>query len=367
MIQGLPTQLHLSVRLILLLAFVAGPWTVATVAPPDSLTPCSYSRTGLGVTVMGQKGSRLYAVNGSTGHYVYSNDNGNTWTDTRVSPVVVTPKARQLVFHGASQFAATEDGKIFRTAGDTWNNWQEVSVPIRPPGTTYRADDLTSNGTYLYYGNYNDTTNEGGHVYRSADQGASWTEVLSVPNARHVHAVRADPTDSAHIFVNMGDDHYAGLGLWYSSASGDPGTFVHLSSNCYGIDFAFPSGSSLILMEGDGKNAPYILGYDRANLDTPSSTQPLIWPPDASWKGTARSIFVTSEGNLFWISTGENGRAGTRDGVWMARGPTLSASSTLVLLEEITGHGWFYGKTYEAGPYLFNDGFRILRPKFRGQ
>jgi hypothetical protein len=88
----------------------------------------------------------------------------------------------------------------------------------------------------------------------------------------------------------------------------------------------------------------------------------------ASWKGSTRGLFSTSEGNLFFITTGEGGGIGTRYGVWMARGPWYTSP---VLLEEHSAPWDFptynYGQTFEIGPYLLNTRYRMTRPKFAGQ
>ena len=56
---------------------------------------------------------------------------------------------------------------------------------------TVPADVLAATATHLFYGSYHDSNALGAHVYRSADRGEHWEEVLSVPEplARHVHSV----------------------------------------------------------------------------------------------------------------------------------------------------------------------------------
>jgi hypothetical protein len=337
-----------------------------------------YARTDIGVSVIGQRTSngRLYGVNATNGHWVYSDTNGTTWTDTGQSPSV-NPGGSviELVFHSTFMYAVTIAGKVWRNTIDTFTGWTDVSVSATPAGTTGRPGICVSNGTYLFYGNYNSTLPGDAYVWRSADDGTTWVEVLHVATARHVHAIAPDPANLAHIFATLGDASQAGNGLYYSASNGAAASFVRISSNRYGINLAFPPAVSgvpaRIILEGDGVAQPHLLSYYLALAGaTDFKTDPLVWPDTApasgaSWAGTARSLAVTSEGNIVWISTAENGAVGTRDGLWMARGPWFT---TPVLLEELTGAVWpSYGRTYESGAYLLNYRYRMLRPKFAGQ
>jgi hypothetical protein len=358
---------------------------VCAVALPDDpigLAPSPvYARTDLGVSVLGQTaGGRLYGSNITTGHYVYSDNHGDTWTDTLKSPSVVTPNVIQLVIDDANSiiYAVTSDGKLYTNTLDTWTSWTDISAPA-PAGTTGRQDIFTLNSSYLYYGNYNADPNNpgvGAHIYRSGDGGSTWTAVLDVANGRHVHAIHVDPSNSLHIWASIGDANYAGAGLWYSANGGD--TWTHLSGGAtsrYGIDFVLPAAVTSvpqrIVFEGDGTSQPHLMCYYNANTTgTTNLTDPLVWydatPTDgsASWTGTARGIIQDTNGNIFFISTGENGAVGTRYGLWLCRGPWFT---TPTLLEELPAAWVNFGKTYESGNYLINYRYRMTRPKFNGQ
>ena len=337
----------------------------------QTLVASGYLREDLGVSVFCRQAQTLYGLRISDGHYVFSNDLGNTWVDTG-GLVLGQPGAfQQCQFLHGFKFLSLSDGRIFRAAPNDWINWTEVSVSARPPGTTFRPDNLVGNDTYLYYGNYNDVP-AGSYVYRSADDGASWVEVLSVANARHVHGIAIDPHRSDHIFVNLGDvgSAYPGYGLWYSSSNGDAGTFVHLSSQADddGIDMVFRGTGAPqdeILMESDGTSNAYILRYSNAGTPAPGPIMEFIVgdpnPPDGkgSWRGTGRCIALTSEGNLFWISKPEGAPDRHRTGIWMAPGPLLNQP---VLLEEINFVP--FAKTFEQGSYLFVASSRIRKPTF---
>ena len=251
-------------------------------------------------------------------------------------------------------------------------------MAARPPGTTGRPDVLVGNRQYLYYGNYNGTINEGAHIYRSADDGTTWTEVLSVPDARHVHAIGIDPLHPEHILAELGDKgrlppEFPGYGLWFSESNGDPGTFIHLSSDNDGIDMVFHELAGFaddLIIEGDGPDAPMILIFRRIDVPVPGPSQALVEgdpsPPDGkgSLEGTGRCIALTTEGNLFWASKAEGAPDRHRAGIWMAKGPFFAQS---VLLEEVPPQFTPSAKTLEVGPYLFFSHYRILKPSLHLQ
>lgn len=348
---------------------------------PDDPTPLSatrpYSRTDINVSVLGLSASRLYGISTVNGHWVYSDD-GTAWTDTGESPAVNPGNAFiiQLVNHSTFLIAVTSDGKLYRVTKDTWTGWTDISVPGLPAGTTGRIDVLASNGTNLYYGNYNASTPGGAKIYRSVDNGANWTNVLDAPTARHVHAIYVDPNSAAKAFATLGDSGQAGNGLYYSGDSG--ATWARISSNRYGIDLFIPTAVSgvpvRLLIEGDGAAQPHIMSayYNLASVGTALLTDALIWPDTApssgaSWAGTARGLAVTTDNNLVYVSTAESGAVGTRDGWWIARGPWYD---TPILLEELTGAvPAAYQKTYIYGSagVAFNYRYKFVLPKFAGQ
>lgn len=396
---------------LLLLLCIASPYLNAqSSGGAGQLNPAyPYQRAFAGAKVLGVNGGTVYGLqfgqNGTVPGYdnfVYSTDQGNSWVNTGTSSsqaLGTTASIIQMVFQCNMQFLITNTGKIFRSPANVWSSWVDISVPGLPSNTTGRPDSLVANGLYLYYGNYNADSNNpgvGAHVYRSGNCGTSWTEVLTT-RGRHVHAIGFDPADINSIWVSIGDAGYADVGLWYSSSGGAAGTFLQVSGGRYGIDLAFPPSTSglpsRVLLEGDGPSPngaftpPVVMAFDKANPSmqsgsTNTNTDGLIWPssqfvaPTAPsctqayggysyWGGSGAGISVTAEGNLFWINSNE-GNPCIRSGVWMARGPDFTSWA---LLEELTGKitGWEYYKTFEVGPYLFNNIYRIAKPRFMNQ
>ncbi len=303
-----------------------------------------------GVQVIAQNGSRLYGIrynlyDGALGNYLYSDNFGDTWLDTGTNSNIVTPLGatpnlsdgsqgpRAQIVGGLIQcnmlFVYSNTGKIWKT--QDFVTWSEVSVPQRPIKTSGRPGSLTTNGLYLYYGNYNWNSTDGAHVYRSANCGTNWETVLNLNSARHVHAIGVDPYNPAHLYVSVGDGGFSQTGLWFSSqsgalSSGGSASFIQLSNNRYGIGFAFPADInfptgtqkqgiwSRVILEGDGSVAPFLIVYNKQNLSAGiQPTEALLWPDitpvnGRSWGGSTSGIKITSEGNIFFFLLGRGMR-----------------------------------------------------------
>lgn len=333
------------------------------------ITSRPYSRTDIGVSVLGLYNGRLYGVNLTSGHWVYSDDGAN-WTDTLQSPVSNPGNGNliQLIFHGAYQVAVSSDGKLYRNTRDAWTGWTAITVAGVPAGTTGRVDICTSNGTYLFYGNYNASLPGGAKIWRSSDNGANWTQVLDAPTARHVHAMLVDPGDSTKVYATLGDASQSGNGFYYSGDSG--ANWTRLSSNRYGINMAVTPGntglSRLMLLEGDGSAQPHIMSLDYATVSggQAAPTNALIHPWSSTWNGTGRGLAITSDGNLFYFTTAESGAVGTRDAIWLAAGPHFD---TVILLADLTGNvPAAYQKTliYGSSGIAFNYRYKYVLPFF---
>lgn len=322
---------------------------------------------GLPVRTVGVNGSRLYALS-AAGRLIASDTFGQTWVDTG-SKLDASNPPRGLVFTGKQVYAYTRYGRILRSPLGDALDWTDVSVPSNappylPPGTNWRPDVLTATSTHLFYGSYHDSNTHGAHVYRSADGGAHWQEVLTVPEplARHVHSVRADPRNPHGVFATIGDmrDGATGVGLYYSAADGAPGTFKQISSNLVGTDLIFPNSGDRFFVEADGPvgHYPSILSRRWSDLGKNMALDVQI-PRVESWGGTTLAATMTANEDLVWANTTENGVHGSKEGVWFAAGPNYNAPR---LLEDITAKRdeWpVLDRTLAIGIYLFNGSNRI--------
>lgn len=329
----------------------------------------AYARTVMDQAVFGRDPDtgRLYGIDTVGLTWVYSDD-AATWTSTGVASSVPVNGKQELVFHGDFMYVTISNGTLHRAPRGEFATWTDVSVATRPAGTTGRVGVLASNGTHLFYGNYNNdplpVPQSGAFIWRSANNGDTWSLVFASANARHVHNINPDPDDPTVIWSVLGDSGWDD-GLIVSTDGG--ASFDYLVRDRYAIDVVFQQATgnvrSRLLMEGDGSAEPHVVQYPR---DRQSSTITSLVPvPSPDWAGTARCLTLTSEGNAFYASTAEGGATGSKDGFWLSHGPYFN---TAVLLEDLTGNvPVFYGRTYEVGPYLVNYRSRITRPKFVGQ
>lgn len=354
--------------------------SVAAVVLGDDPSELStaYAIEEIGYGVIGQIGSRLYARNLSNDFFAYSDDSGDTWTDsvTTMTSVFGSAACLQIIGYATYMFAVLNDGTLKRANLNAFSTWTDKSVSDAPVGTTGRVSVLASYGggtPRLFYTNYNaDVGTPGVYVWRSGSAGDTWSKTTIAASARHGHAIAIDPTTPTTIWLTIGDSA-PDRGLWKSTDNGV--TFSQVNTNTrYGIDILFAysltGAPSRVIMEGDGNaGAPHMMSHLSAL--TTGYTDPVIFPDLdpadglGSWAGSARAGIVTSEGNLVYASTGEAGAIGGREGLWIAKGPWFT---TPVLLQEWDqGSQPNWSKTYESGAYLFNTKYKITRPVFAGQ
>lgn len=345
----------------------------------DDPTPLSvaYAREDLGRKVVGLNAGKLYAKHLTTGHWQTSTDQGDTWTDQVFSlssnPGISDPV--QMIFAGANMYVWGNDSKLYRNTIDTFSGWTDVTGPW-PANTTGRPEIAAHNGTVLLYGNYNGAAPFGAEIWRSVDDGDTWAQVLDVTTTKHVHAIVFDPSDATSVWASLGDfgSGFSGHGLYHSADSG--ATWAATSvDGLYGINMVIPAAVNnvprRVILEGDGQARPHLMQfYVASQAATGVLTDGLLYPDTndlagRDWSGTARGIIHTSEGNIVYMTTNEQGAVGTRNGVWIARGPWFTTPTLLEDLGPVLR--WAFNKTFESGDYLFNERYRLTRPKFAGQ
>lgn len=350
-------------------------------ARQQPLTASGYSRTDIGVYVIGQDATYLYGEDATTGNWVRSVD-GFTWTSLGRAPATdfgTGHRVIELVFAGGVMFAlaVTSDAngnnsgtaKLWRAPLGDWATWTDVTPTDWPVDTRGRPSIVHYNGTHLFVGNYGFYTPGVGKVWRTDPATISWSLVLNVTSGvRHIHAIRSHPDNPAHIYATAGDDPGSPRGLYRSTDGGSQ--FSLVASNEYPIDFTFLNDGSFV-GDGDGLNRPHVVHLP-TNALAGGTFRSLVWPNtnptdgQGSWRGTTRAIFNV-DGDLFYITTSESGAVGSRDGIWMARS---GRPWRTVLLEELSTTPWTaavgrIGKTYRVGGYLFTTRSRITVPTLR--
>lgn len=300
-----------------------------------------------------------YGHSTANGHFITSTDL-NTWTDHTYSPSVYTPPGLVgWVFDEAYMYGYTITGKSYRAVKGAFNAWTEITVPNLGPLTTGRVGVLCALGAgVLLYGNYTSTGGDGAHVWRSSDAGTTWTEVMTLAAAKHIHAIRKSPT-TGWVWCSVGDANFAGIGLYRSTDGG--ASWVQMSGNVeYGIDMVFLPAAGrlpdLVVLEGDGLNRPHLVAFPEHG--TPGDdTFPLTWgwngpaTDPLAWRGTTRGLCVLPNKDLIYYTTPEAGATGTRAGLWLAQAPDYQR---VILLRDTTAGEPNYGATFANATYVQN-------------
>ena len=122
------------------------------------------------------------------------------------------PRGPSAVFASSegTVFVSTPHGTTFRTAG-SGRPW-EASLRC----AVWRMTEDDRGG--LYAGNYDDGAHGGATLYRSDDQGRSWTVSFRESRCRHIHTVRWDPIEG-RLYCSFGDHRW----LRGEACSGDYG------------------------------------------------------------------------------------------------------------------------------------------------
>lgn len=332
---------------------------VARRNPPTLSGP--YVRTVTDWAVKGRDSTgRLYALNLTTFTLGTSDDNGLTWT-ARTGNVfgVFGSTPTQIALDATHMWATIDDGKVWRSPINNFTGWVNVTPPAMPGDNIGMPHNLCVTPTSVLVGSYNASTP--GRLYVFRWDGTSWTTTLDNPNARHVHSVQRAP--SGDIYASTGDAGTAATGLWRSIDDGV--SWTQVASGRYGIALAFPPTPAGIpprlIAEADGPISSLLYQYrfGAAAYDS------LIEAPDVadgggSWAGSGRGITVLPSGDLWFISDGEGGAIGPRVGMWMSPAPHYKS---LVLLEELTASPGAHAG-YVAGPFLWFRNWRMTLPTF---
>jgi hypothetical protein len=233
------------------------PQTQTVVVLPNPLRlDVVFENTGF-YTIAVDRNGVAYGTSSSSsdpGYRLYrSLDEGRTWTALYDFPVdssltsVITVLSNNTLLASVLQGGVTH---LFRS-GDAGVSWTDVFQ--FPPGyQTLTAHSIGDDGSYVYLASYNVLApGSGDHtnwIWRSADDGRTWSVVLTTTNHRHVHFVQVDP-GTGYVYAGYGDlttqaaierstDHGSS---WQPVCSGD---------SCQAVDLAF-DGSGAALFGGD--------------------------------------------------------------------------------------------------------------------
>jgi hypothetical protein len=380
---------------------------LATLPDAADVTQGLYTRTSTG-------SFRALAVDPSVAGRVWGISSGgigflpNNGTGSRVDKVA-NPSAysvQQLVFSSAFLFlvaggGGSRQGQIWRSPlpdanGDGLSFTKIQDLTGMALGTAGSAADGGENssfrnaclaisgqlGYYCEYGVANGGVVTGGpSVYYCANLHVAnpasilWTLRRTFTGAKHCHAVKSI---NGYPWVMIGDAStpsttYDEIGLWNAN---DPnaGAWAQRSlygearggNGLYGINLhaLTVNGHPLIITESDQKAGYGPLVWNSQVMTAQLPLRPTCEIP-APYKGTMRGLTITSEGNLMWVTTGENGAVGPYDSIWIAKPPF----TVPVMLESFASNNTLgtIGDPVESGDNVFFGPFRIRKEKFLGQ
>ncbi len=140
-----------------------------------------------------------------------------------------------------------------------------------------------------------------GGVWRSTDNGASWTALMDFEGSTAVGSIAIDPNDDTTIYVGTGEgngscDSYAGIGVFKSTDSGDnwTGPFGNTQFNNRSVN-------SIVV---DRTNSDHLLATSASGIFGTSCTLGLSLPQ--------RGIFESEDGGATWTKKTTGDKRGSR-------------------------------------------------------
>jgi photosystem II stability/assembly factor-like uncharacterized protein len=177
----------------------------------------------------GTSGSSLTLYVGTTSLW-RSNDAMRSW-QRRGAPLPFDT-FRHLAANASGRLLAS-DGSRYATSPDEGHTWQENSPLPCAPGCDVTDVAIASSGSLYVTANTYPANTPTGHVYRSTNNGLSWSEIGSPELSIPLHAITVDPNQGSTIYVGglggvfLSDDQGTS---WQRLGAGLPGAAVyHLS------------------------------------------------------------------------------------------------------------------------------------------
>ncbi|HVA30409.1 MAG TPA: PIG-L family deacetylase, partial [Gaiellaceae bacterium] len=194
-----------------------------------------------------------------------SSDEGATWTR-----VYSFPSSASLWYISAlsdgTLLASLDTGSwtIWRST-DRGSSWTQVlSLPSAPVFyRTLTPHSIAEGHGFVWLGTYNNgSATVTNYVYRSADDGRTWSVSNTTTTHRHIHGLGFNPADGKlYVFFGDGD----GDGVWVSSDNGQTLSPLCTQYACTTIDAAFdPTGLFAIFGQDNYTSQNHIVRLDLA-------------------------------------------------------------------------------------------------------
>jgi len=184
------------------------------------------------------------SVGGPDGNGMYkSTDAGKTWTHigladtTKINKIVVDPKDANIVLASTTGDASHTGGGVYRST-DGGQNWQSVLKPEGVNGTRDLEFDYEMPSLIFAATQGTGGPGRGGRggpppvparLYKSTDEGVTWTPVTSLPELTgRIGVAVAMHTNGQRVFV-IGGATQGGSGLFRSDDGG--ATWKHMAGN----------------------------------------------------------------------------------------------------------------------------------------
>ena len=156
--------------------------------------------------------------------------------------------------------------------------------------TTLTQKSITQGDGYVFLGTYNNNPSlvNTNYIYRSPDDGQTWSVVNTPTTMRHIHGLAFDP--SKHRLYVLGGDA-AGDGLWYSSDDGSTLQPLCTDYRCIGIE-GIISGNSIVFGTDNPGAVNHIVKVD-ANSGAYVDIATITYPSYSS--GTTGGVWLVGE------------------------------------------------------------------------
>jgi hypothetical protein len=195
-----------------------------------------------------------------------SRDKGRTWRPISAFPrlfldSITVLSNDTLIAHAVTTSRIT---KLYRSA-DHGRRWKQVFQFPRGYGTL-TPHSVTDDGRYVYVGSYNRFNDGGGNhtnwVWRSSNDGRTWSVVRETNNHRHIHFVQTNPY-TRDVYVGYGDSDEAAA-IERSNDRGETWQVVCQGHPCRAVDIDFdPAGFAIW---GDDQPKGFIRRLDLRDL-----------------------------------------------------------------------------------------------------